>query len=100
MNTKIELRCLGCGEPLDVMPTMLHDGSVFFQLVSPCNKCIDEELKFFRSSFPRAAANYFKVSSQQMREPDDSLGIFLHCMTCGNWHREKESCIPANRSLG
>lgn len=94
---KIELRCLGCGEPLDVMPSPLHDGSGFFQLVSPCNNCIDEELKFFRKAFPRAAANYFKVSAQQMRAPDASLGVWLHCMTCGQWHREKESCIPANR---
>ena len=94
---KIELRCLGCGEPLDVMPSPLHDGSGFFQLVSPCNNCIDEELKFFRNSFPRAAANYFKVSSQQLRAPDvcsacEGSGIDpkdnnLYCEACGGMGR-------------
>ncbi len=58
---------------------------------------LETELHFFRSSFPRAAENYKRMSAQQMRAPDASLGVWLHCMTCGQWHREKESCIPANR---
>ena len=72
---KIELRCLKCGEPLDVMPDVRNDETGLHQFVSPCNNCIGEELKFFRNSFPRAAANYVKVAAQPLRAVDAASAL-------------------------
>jgi hypothetical protein len=42
---------------------------------------------------------FFAIESfPTMDRTDATLGIWLHCMTCGDWHYERESCIRPNRS--
>ena len=59
----------------------------FAKKVTPVNvEALEAELHFFRSAFPRAAANYKKVAAQQAHALDGfaELEASGKCSVCGN----------------
>lgn len=58
----------------------------------------EESVSFLKQAgFKNLPPGPKKQAVEQSDRADATLGIWLHCMTCGDWHHERDSCIRPNR---